>query len=69
MNNEADSEHLDSVQVLERQDDSEAASFELTSVRLEGNQIGEARNFPIMLFESSADVAAGPAATNSDRLI
>jgi len=69
MSNEAVSEHLDSVQALEWQNDSEATSFELTSVGLGEDQVGGPQNFPIMLFEIQADAAAGPATTRPDRLI
>ena len=69
MNNEADSAHIDSVQVLEWQNDSESKSLNSTSVGLGEGQTEGVQNFPVMLFESPADGAAGPIETNLDRLI
>ncbi len=69
MNNEADSGHFDSVELLERQNNSEATPLDLTPAGLSGDQIGRSQNFPIMLFEIQADVVARPVTARSDRLI
>ena len=64
MSNEVVGANLESVQVLEWQGDSE-----LSLAGLGEGQAENFQNFPIMLFESPADVTVGPATRNPDRLI
>ncbi len=64
MSNETVGADSESVQVLEWQNDTELRLAELGEGQAEDFQ-----NFPIMQFESPADVAVGSPAPNSDRLI